>query len=88
MTLIDVSGVILRKNGWMSKVYKRTIYWLCMKNFCGQIAVDQDGKIYGPDSASYLKFAYGQSFSLFISKMKNKKQIISLKKIDVEEDAF
>jgi hypothetical protein len=59
-----------------------------MKNFCGQVAVDQDGKVYQYDTAPYLKFLSGKSFRAFISDMKNKKQIISLKKIDVEEDAF
>jgi hypothetical protein len=68
--------------------YKRTIYWLNTTRFCGQIAVDQDGKVYKYDSAPYWKHAHGKPFRQILDQLKNKKQMISMKKIDTDIDPF
>ena len=74
----------------MSKVYKRTIYWLNTKKFCGALAIDQDGYVYEHDTAPCYRWMAKKSLRLseIMIYLKNKKQIISMKKLTVEEDPF
>lgn len=70
------------------KIYKRRIYWVATKKFCGAIAVDQDGLIYEYDTAPYYKKMNGKPFRELLDFLKWKKELISCKKIAEEEDPF
>jgi len=70
------------------KIYKRRIYWVSTKTFCGSVAVDQDGLIYGLDTAPYYKKLSGTPFREFLDKLKWRKDLLSCKKIAEEEDPF
>jgi hypothetical protein len=74
----------------MTKAYKRTIYWLNTTYGCGALAVDQDGYIYEYDTAPVYRWMSRKKMRLSeaMSYLKNKKQMISMKKLDVEEDPF
>ena len=54
------------------KVYKRTIYWVNTKKFCGAIAVDQNGKVYGYDTAPCYKWMSGKRFKDMLDYLKRK----------------
>lgn len=70
------------------KIYKRRIYWVATKRFCGAIAVDQNGLIYGYDTAPYYKKMHGKSFRELLDSLKWRKELLSCKKIAEEEDPF
>jgi hypothetical protein len=70
------------------KIYKRRIYWLSTKTFCGAVAVDQDGLIYGHDTAPYFKKLNGTKFRELLDSLKWRKELLSCKKIAEEEDPF
>jgi hypothetical protein len=74
----------------MSKIDKRTIYWLCTTKFCGALAIDQDGYVYKLDTAPCYRWMADKRMRLsdITNFLKNKKQMISLQKINDEIDAF
>lgn len=70
------------------KIYKRKIYWVATTKFCGCIAVDQDGMIYGYDTAPYFKKMHGKSYRKLVDYLKRTNQFISSKRIGTEIDPF
>lgn len=70
------------------KIYKRRIYWVATTKFCGAIAVDQDGLIYGPDTAFYFQKMHGKSYRKLLDHLKITKQFISSKRIGTDIDPF
>ena len=74
----------------MEKVYKRTIYWIKTKKFCGAVAVDQDGYISEWDTAPCYRWMSKKkmTFSEVMKFLKSKKDVISCKKISEEIDPF
>ena len=72
----------------VDKIYKRRIYWLNTIKFCAGIAVDQDGYVYGLDTAPCYKWMSGKSFSKMLSYLRYKNYLISCKKIEEEVDPF
>jgi len=66
------------------KTYHRTIYWLNTTYACGALAVDQDGYIYEYDTAPVYRWMAKKKMRLseVMTLLKNKKQIISVKKIE------
>ena len=73
-----------------NKVYKRRIYWLNTKKYCGSVAVDQDGYIYNFDTAPCYLWAFKRKMTLFqlLGYYKSKNWLISCQKIDEEVDPF
>ena len=73
-----------------TSTYKRTIYWVNTTFACGAVAVDQDGKVYLYDTAPIYQWAAKKnlSFQQFRQYLLKKKQLLNVKKIDVEIDPF
>lgn len=69
-------------------VYKRTIYYVITKKFCGAIAVDQNRKVFKWDTAPCYQWMTGKQFSEMLDYLKYKKLLVSCEKIDVEIDPF
>jgi len=74
----------------MERVYKRTIYWLNTKKFCGAVAVDQDGYISEWDTAPCYRWMSKKKmrFSEVMRFLNSKKEVISCKKISEDIDPF
>ena len=72
----------------IEKVYKRRFYWLNTKKFCGCLAVDQNGYVYGLDTAPCYKWMSGKSYSEMLKYLRYKGYLISCQKIGEEEDPF
>lgn len=74
----------------MEKVYKRTIYWLNTKKFCGAVAVDQDGYIFALDTAPCYRWMSKKKmrFNEVMRFLKSKNEVISCKKICEDIDPF
>ncbi|MHA1872633.1 MAG: hypothetical protein ACTSVB_00855 [Candidatus Heimdallarchaeaceae archaeon] len=77
-------------SGLNERIYKRTIYWLNTKKYCGAIAKDQNGDIYVYDTAPCYKWAAKRNmkFSQLLAYYRSKNWLISCQKIDVEIDPF
>jgi len=74
----------------MPKIYKRTIYQVTTKKFCGAVAVDQDRYVYLYDTAPCFQWAAKKKmgFSDFLSFLKRKNDLINCKKIEEDIDPF
>jgi len=72
------------------KTYKRTLYWVNTKKYCGQVAVDQDGKVYKFGTAPCYMWAAKKemTFQLFRKFLLNKGELLNIKRIGVEIDPF
>ena len=70
------------------KAYKRTIYWVDTKKYCGAIAVDQKGEVYKWDTAPCYQWMHGKKFSEMLNWLKYKKNLIGCKKIGEDVDPF
>jgi len=72
------------------KIYKRTIYWVNTKKFCGAVAKDQDGYVVIYDTAPCYKWAAKKEmkFTELLNYYKSKKWLIACRKIDVDIDPF
>lgn len=70
--------------------YKRTIYWVNTKKFCGGVAVDQKGDIYEPDTAPCYRWAAKKNinFQTFKKILLKKGVLLNVKKIGVDIDPF
>jgi len=71
-------------------IYKRTIYWVNTKKYCGAVAKDQDGYVYELDTAPCYRWAAKKKmkFSQLMDYYKRKNWLINCKKLDVEIDPF
>ncbi len=71
-------------------MYKKRIYWLNTTKFCGCVTVGQDGYIDKYDTAQCYRWMAnkGMKFDEVLRFLKNKKMIISCKKIGVEVEPF
>jgi len=72
----------------MGTKYKRRIYWFNTTQACGAVAVDQDGLVYGLDTAPYFRYWSGKRFQDMKYFFTKKNVYIGCKTIDVEEDPF
>ncbi len=72
----------------MVKEYKRIIYWVNTKKFCGAIAVDQNGEVYKYDTAPCYRWMSGKKFSKMLNYLKYKKYLLSCKQIGKDVDPF
>jgi hypothetical protein len=72
------------------KVYKRTHYWVNTKKYCGNVAVDQDGKIYELDTAPCYRWAArkNMSFQQFRKFLQYKGVLLNIKKGGTDIDPF
>jgi hypothetical protein len=57
------------------------IYWVNTQKYCGAISVDQNGRVYGPNTAPCYKWMSGKRFSDMISYLKRKNFLLSYRKI-------
>ena len=69
-------------------IYKRNIYWVNTKKFCGSIAVDQDGLVYKLDTAPCYRWMSGKKFREMLSYLKSKNYLINCRKIGNNIDPF
>jgi hypothetical protein len=74
----------------MSKTYKRIIYWVNTKKFCGAVAVDQDGHIFEYDTAPCYRWAArkGLKFQEFKNYLLRNGYLLNIKIIEKEIDPF
>lgn len=63
---------------------KTTTYWVKTKKYCGAIAVDRHGTIYGRETAPCYRWMAGKKFSKMLNWLRYKKYLQSCKKIDDE----
>ena len=73
-----------------SKLYKRNIYWFNTFDFCGAVAVDQDGFVYPLDTAPCFRWMAksGKKFVDLKYYLRTKNKLLNCKKIAVDEDPF
>ena len=69
-------------------IYKRRIYWVNTKKFCGAIGVDQNGEVSKYDTAPCYRWMSGKKFTGMLEYMKRKKYLLSCKKIGDDIDPF
>lgn len=60
----------------------KTFYWVNTRKFCAGITVDENDKVYGPETAPCYKWMSGKKFTEMMKWMRNKRYLISCKKLN------